>query len=250
MSQFADKLRKAASAAATIIKTKAPGAIEALEEISETDFGRQLGELGVDVEGDPEQSALAAIAEAQSYALDLARQVAAKERTVNSLQDSIVEQQATMEEFVRVGASDQLFYLTEYMQQRFPTDFDPANQSEDIVDMAKRLLVELQQRREGKLQFVTKERFLAALQTALTQLVAEAEVATPTDYSELVLNDHGHFLFAWQSLKERIKTILALRDVDDMRIDWVLTDEAELGLVSRIVGSCHYYGQKPIEGSE
>ena len=79
MSGFTDKLRRAADAAASIIKDKAPGAIEALEEIAnpETDFSRQLGELGVDVEGDPEQSALVAIAEAQSYALDLARQVAA-----------------------------------------------------------------------------------------------------------------------------------------------------------------------------
>ena len=243
MSRFADKLRQAADAAASIIKDRAPDAIEALEEIAnpETDFSRQLGELGVEVEGDAEQSALAAIAEAQSYALDLARQVATKQNTVNSLQDSLIEQQETMEEFVRVGASDQLFYLTEYMQQRFPMDFGPTNQSENIVDMAKRLLAELQQRREGKLQFVTKERYLAALQTALTQLASEV---WDIDHSPLVINDNDQLLFAWSVVKERIKNILALRDADDMRIDWVLSDETELGLVTRMVDDQHFYGQE------
>jgi hypothetical protein len=242
MSKFSDKIRAAAGAAANVLRETTPKAIEKLDDMSspQTDFEKKLVALGVAWRPTgAEATALAAIEEAQAYALDLAAKVNDKQRTIESLQSSLIAQQNGMQSYVKQGADDQLYYLTEFLQQRFPNDFQG---NEDVVVLSKRLLLELHQRRQGKMRDISQEKFIAAFRAALKSL--EADASGGIIFAKDLLDSQDGLLFRWDAIQERVKRALGLHDANDMRVDYITMNEDTLDLASCIVDSEHYYGFK------
>lgn len=178
-----------------------------------TDFEEKLTDLGVTLDQDAETSALVAIKEAQAYTLELANKLEQKQKTVESLQKQLISQQEDMQQYVDQGANDQLFYLTEFLQQRFPHDIDNG----DVVVVTKRLLKELSERRKGSLPSITKRQFLDAFDTAILSLESDAEDGLLKENED----HYGQEYFSWPLIQERIRSLLGLQTIEDMRDSWL-----------------------------
>lgn len=193
---FAAALEKMAQAEVEYTRLKEENA--RLKEQSIVQYSEVLEKLGVD----DEEGAIVAIQEAQEHILELSEELTRRDKMLDSLQDQIVEQHQAMDDYVDMGASDQMFYLTEFVQDNFPHDFN--NDAPDIIVMAKQLLSELRERRMGQ-YLPTKKKFLEATKAVLEPRLEMAE--------EPVL---------WREIRVEVGKKLGISDLDDLFIKYVL----------------------------
>lgn len=136
------------------------------------------------------------VSEARVFRLmEKVRELEGTNRTLSSKLGGITQ---TMDSYVKAGANDQLFYLTEFMQDHFPLDIGG---DYDVVVMVKRLLTELKDRRSSKM-CITKEKFVKAFHTACDRINASGAVCSKV------------------GIVQTIKELLGWMDVEDMVKEW------------------------------